>query len=129
MPQLRRGYAFNRTRQAFLATELRVADTHWTRLVGLLGTDVSNFSAGQGLWIVPCHGVHTLAMRYPVDVIYLDADCNVVHLEENVRPWRMTAVRVDSRTVLEVPAHTIWNTGTVVGDSIEIDFVRAEVAV
>ncbi len=27
------GFAFNRTRQAYLATRLRVAGTHWSRLL------------------------------------------------------------------------------------------------
>ena len=53
-------------------THLRIADTHWSRFCGLMGTDVGSFPAGQGLWIVPCHGVHTFAMRFPIDVIYLD---------------------------------------------------------
>jgi hypothetical protein len=66
------GRAFNQTRQAYLATALAVADTHWTRLRGLLGLRSSDFRNGCGLWIVPCHGVHTLGMGFPIDVVYLD---------------------------------------------------------
>ena len=33
------GYAFNRTRSTYLATELLVARTHWTRFRGLMATD------------------------------------------------------------------------------------------
>jgi len=117
---LRRTYAFNQTRQAFLASELEVADTHWSRLKGLMGRSASAFPAGRGLWIVPCHGVHTLAMGYAIDVVYLDAALVVVHLEENVKPWRVTPLRLDAATVIEVPCHTVWNTGTKVGDQIEI---------
>jgi len=117
---LRRAYAFNQTRQAFLASELEVADTHWSRLKGLMGRPCSAFPAGKGLWIVPCHGVHTLAMGYAIDVVYLDAAKVVVHVEENVRPWRVTPLRMDAATVIEVPCHTVWNTGTTVGDQIEI---------
>ncbi len=51
----RRGYAYNRTRQAFLASELRVADTHLTRLRGLMGSSRENFPPGTGLWIIPFH--------------------------------------------------------------------------
>jgi len=117
---LRQAYAFNRTRQAFLASDLEVADTHWSRLKGLLGRSSAVFCAGKGLWIVPCHGVHTLAMAYPIDVVYLDSALLVVHLEENVKPWRLTPLRMDAATVIEVPSHTVWNTGTKVGDQIEI---------
>ena len=115
-----RAYAFNQTRQAFLASELEVADTHWSRLKGLMGRPGGSFCAGKGLWIVPCHGVHTLAMAYPIDVVYLDSAMVVVHVEENVKPWRIAPLRMDAATVIEVPSHTIWNTGTKVGDQVEI---------
>ena len=68
------GYALNRTRHAYLARHLRIADTHWSRFCGLMGTEAGSFPAGQGLWIVPSRGVHTFAMRFPIDVIYLDSD-------------------------------------------------------
>lgn len=115
-----RWYAYNRTRQTFVATQLRVAKDHFSRMRGLLGTPAHKFGPGNGLWIVPCHGVHTIAMRFPIDVVYLDPHCRVVHLAEGVRPWRVTPVKVEAATVLELPSRTIWNTGTSVGDIIEI---------
>lgn len=116
----RKGYAFNRTRQTFLATEMRVANTHWTRLRGLMAIKPASFGFGQGLWIVPCHGVHTWGMRFPLDLLYLDSDNIVVHLEESVKPWRFAPVRMDTVTVLELPWHAIWNSGTKLGDQIEM---------
>lgn len=120
MPDTRRGFAFNKTRQSFAATELRVADTHWSRLRGLMMTNGKDFPAGYGLWIVPCRGVHTWAMRFAIDVIYLDSDLKVVHIEENLKPWRFAPVRLEAETVLEVPAHTIWQSGTELGDQFEL---------
>ncbi len=116
-------YAFNRTRQAFLASNIELANTHWTRLRGLIGTSTYGFPPGRGVWIVPCRGVHTFGMRFPIDVIYLDEEHRVVHIEESVRPWRITPVRIDANTVIEVPSHTVWATGTEVGDQIEIELM------
>lgn len=124
MQSIKIGYAFNVTRQAFLATRLRVAASHYERLVGLLRTSPSAFQDGSGLWIVPCHGVHTLAMRYPIDVLYLDKENRVIRMVDNLRPWRMTPMIVESATVIELPAHTAWNTGTRVGDQIEIKITQ-----
>ncbi len=121
----RRGYAFNKTRQTFLASQLQTADSHWKRLKGLLGTPETVFTAGKGLWIVPCHGVHTFGMRYAIDVVYLDSGHRVVHLEEHVKPWRMTPIRIEAETVMELPAHTIWNTQTRLGDEVEISLDEA----
>lgn len=120
MPDERRGYAYNKTRQSFIATEMRIADTHWSRLRGLMLTNAECFPAGHALWIIPCRGVHTWAMRFPIDVVYLDANYNVIHLEESVKPWRFAPVRMDADTVLELPARTIWHSGTEVGDNIEM---------
>ena len=112
------GSVWNVTRKTLLANSLRIADTHWTRLRGLLGA--KEFTQGNGLWIVPCRGVHTLFMSFPIDVLYLSADHTVVHLEENLQPWRFAPVRLNAKTVLEVPAGTVRATDTVVGDSIEL---------
>jgi uncharacterized membrane protein (UPF0127 family) len=114
------GYALNRTRHAYLARHLRIAETHWSRFCGLMGTDAGSFPAGEGLWIVPSHGVHTFAMRFPIDVIYLDGDKVVVHLEENLKPWRLAPVRLRATSVLELPGSTLSSTQTAVGDEIEI---------
>ncbi len=112
--------AFNQTRQRFLATDLSVAETHWTRLRGLLGTRKDDFRNGRGLWIRPCHGVHTLAMTFPIDVIYLHRDGTVVHLERNLQPWRFSPIRLQAASVLELPVNTIAESETAVGDRIEI---------
>jgi uncharacterized membrane protein (UPF0127 family) len=112
--------AFNQTRQVFLATSLAVAETHWSRLRGLLGASESDFRNGAGLWIRPCRGVHTLAMRFPIDVVYLDSAGTVVHLERDLQPWRFAPVRLRAASVLELPQNTIAATGTALGDRIEI---------
>jgi uncharacterized membrane protein (UPF0127 family) len=103
-----------------------VADTHWKRLIGLIGTRPEDFLSGGGLWIVPCHGVHTYAMRFALDVVYLSSDNRVLHLEENVRPWRMTPIITEAHSVLELPPHTIFQTGTAVGDHIEFQVPTTE---
>ena len=112
--------AVNRTRGVLLAQNVRIANTHWTRLRGLMGATQSTFSSGQALWIVPCHGVHTMAMRFPLDLLYLDHYSTVIHVEEAVKPWRFAAVKLRAASVLELPAGTIRSSGTKRGDKIEI---------
>jgi len=114
------GQAFNQTRQAYLATALAVANTHWTRLRGLLGVPSSDFRNGLGLWIVPSHGVHTLGMGFSIDVVYLDGAMTVIHIERDLRPWRFAPVRTRAASVLELPCRTAAETRTAVGDKIEI---------
>ena len=48
---------------------------------------------GEGLWIVPSRGVHTWWMRFPIDVVALDAHGWVVDLAESLQPWRVRLPR------------------------------------
>jgi uncharacterized membrane protein (UPF0127 family) len=59
-------------------------------------------------------------MRYAIDLVYLNNQYEVVHTEENVKPWRLPALCLEAATVLELSPHTIYQTGTRVGDKIEI---------
>jgi uncharacterized protein len=120
MPPLVPIAAVNRTRGTCLAENVRVARTHWTRLRGLVGTTKTAFPPGYALWIVPCRGVHTLAMNFPLDLLYLDSVSTVVHLRESVKPWRFAPVNFRAASVLELPAGTIQKSGTLIGDKIEI---------
>ncbi|HZC21804.1 MAG TPA: DUF192 domain-containing protein [Candidatus Binatia bacterium] len=119
-----RGQAFNQTRGAYLATALAVADTHWTRFRGLLSLPSHDFRKGDGLWIVPCHGVHTLGMGFAIDVLYLDQALTVIHMEPELRPWRIAPVRRNSLSVLELPCSTLTQTHTAVGDKIVITLAK-----
>jgi uncharacterized membrane protein (UPF0127 family) len=114
------GQAFNRTRQACLATDLAVADTFWSRFRGLLGVKAGDFRNGCGLWIVPCSGVHTHGMGFAIDVIYLDQAMKVIDVRPGLKPWRIGPVRRKATSVLELPCNVAAETGTAVGDTIEI---------
>src|SRR5205085_7705396 len=99
---------------------LLIARTHWSRFRGLMATDASRFRPGQGLWIVPSHGIHTLAMRFPIDAVYLDQERIVIHIEQELKPWRMAAIRVHATSVLELPTGTIHDSQTALGDQVDI---------
>ncbi|MBI3670893.1 MAG: DUF192 domain-containing protein, partial [Acidobacteria bacterium] len=84
-----RVYVYNRSRDRFVATDVTVADTYLRRLVGLLGKTKRWALPGRGLWIVPSHGVHTMGMTFPIDLIFLDRNLQVVAVEEYLRPFRI----------------------------------------
>ena len=110
----------NLTRGRILAGDGRQARGPWQRFVGLLGRAALPTSAG--LILAPCTGIHTLFMRFPLDLVYaqLDADDRsggtVVRLQANLRPFRLAPARAD--LVVELPAGTIARTTTAVGDRI-----------
>jgi uncharacterized membrane protein (UPF0127 family) len=110
--------AFNVTRQRTLAGVLMVADSFFLSLRGLIGR--ARLETGHGLWIVPCQSVHTFWMQFPIDVVFLDKHCKIIHLVENLKPHRVSKHLSKANSVIELPISTIAGTGTQVGDEIQI---------
>jgi uncharacterized protein len=102
-----------------VADRLAVADTHWTRLRGLLGTRA--LPAGDGLWIRPCRQVHMFGMRYAIDVVFLDDSARIVGLTSDLRPWRVSPLVRPATSVLELPAGTIARAALRQGQTITIE--------
>jgi hypothetical protein len=109
----------NRTREIPLGDRVRTAQTFLSRLVGLLGT--AAIAEGEGLWIVPCRSVHTLGMRYPIDVAFLDAGGVVVGVLEGLPPNRVGRAFRGALGALEMRAGTLASTGTAAGDRLEFE--------
>lgn len=124
-----RYFVYNTTRETFVATEAKLADGYFSRLVGLLGKTRRWARPGHGLWIMPSHGVHTIGMLFAIDLVFLDRDGRVVHTQEYVRPFRISRVTLKAQSVLELPPYTVFRSGTQVGDRLEIGRVGERVGV
>lgn len=109
---------FNETGESFVGLSIRCADTPLARLRGLLGQ--FRMKSGEGLWVVPSQGIHTVGLLAPIDLIYLDASNRVIHVVEHLRPFRIAPIRRKSCSVLELPPHTIYSSQTHVGDQLLI---------
>jgi uncharacterized membrane protein (UPF0127 family) len=101
-----------------LATAAIIADSSETRRTGLLKH--SSLPAGEGLWIVPCEGVHSFWMKFSIDVLYLDKSKKVRKIRHEMKPWRISAC-LPAHSVLELPAGTAASSGTQVGDQLVIE--------
>ena len=114
----KRFYVYNRTRQSFLSLGVSIADTFFTSLKGLMGR--RKLPPDDGLWVIPCQGIHTIGVLFPIDVIYLDADRKVIHLVEHLSPFRIGPIKTSCESVLEMPARTIYSSHTQMGDLLTI---------
>jgi hypothetical protein len=59
-------------------------------------------------------------MKFPIDLVYLDKHHKVRKVRSAVRPWRLSACLL-AHSVLELPAGTVQESGTQVGDELAID--------
>lgn len=64
------------------------ADTWWSRMRGLLARPALAEDGSEALLIRPCASVHTIGMRYPLDLVFLAKGGLVLDWRENVRPLR-----------------------------------------
>ncbi len=108
----------NLTRGTWLATTVRRADTFVTRLVGWMVR--TRHSTDQALWMLPCRAVHTLGMRVPIDVVFIDRGSRVVAMAPSLRPNRMTAFHLGAHSAVELPEGSLRKSKTLVGDELEI---------
>lgn len=106
---------FNQTRGTTIAASISMADTPSKRRHGLLGRP--SLLPSQGMWIVPCESVHTVAMRFPIDVVYLDKKRRVVKIVEAMAPYRVSLC-LRARSVIELAAGTARRSGTQVGHQL-----------
>jgi uncharacterized membrane protein (UPF0127 family) len=108
--------ATNASKGTVLADQVKEVRDFFGRLVGLIGR--RSLRAGDGLHLVPCRAIHTLFLRMPIDVAFLDEHGAVVKLFHSLPPWRATTFQPNALSVLELPAGTLERSGTEKGHRI-----------
>lgn len=88
-----------------LVSNLKVADSFWLRLKGLLGK--KGLKPGEGLLIKPCSQIHTFFMAFPIDVIYLDGEGRILEAVQGMAPGQAGPWVRGCKQVLELPAGTV----------------------
>ncbi len=113
----------NVTSGLLVADSVQVAGNSALRRKGLLHH--TSLGPQQGLWIVPCESVHTIGMKFPIDLVYLDSKYRVRKLRSDVPAWRISMC-LSAHSILELSAGTIERTGLKVGDQLQILRQEAE---
>ncbi len=108
----------NKSQANVIGTRIAIADTFFTRLIGLLGR--RGLDEDAGLWIRPSSGVHTFGMLFPIDVVALDRRLRVHAVWPNLRPWRLSGVSWKIHSIVELPSGTIRERAIRPGDQLEI---------
>ncbi|MDH3753091.1 MAG: DUF192 domain-containing protein [Acidimicrobiia bacterium] len=94
---------------------LEVAGNGRSRLRGLLGRDTFE----GALLIRPARSVHTLGMRFPLDVAFCSSDLDVLATRQ-VRPHRLPLPPRGTRVVIEAEAGAFERWGLVAGQQLEV---------
>jgi uncharacterized protein len=102
-------------RNGEVLSELEMANTAATRAKGLMGRKTFE----DAIYLHPTNSVHTLFMRFTLDVAFLDKNLQVVAIS-SMKPWRMGWPRRKARSVIEATEGTFNKWNLQVGDALEI---------
>lgn len=113
-------------KKIFIDGTLEIADTQWKRAVGLMLRKKPNpllidfdREARHAIWM--------LCMRFPIDLVFLDAQNTVVTIYENIPPlgldpvtWRIYRPGKRAQYALEVAAGWVREKGINEGDILDL---------
>lgn len=85
-----------------IVTRVKVADGFFSRLIGLLSR--SSLGSDEGLWIAGCDSVHTIGMRFDIDLVFLDRAGVVLKIVSGAARNRPYFGKRGAASVLELAA-------------------------
>lgn len=106
----------NQTTGQTLAARAAVADSIWSRFVGLQFKE--SLPRGAGLVLLPCESIHMFFMRFAIDAIFAAEDGRVVRVGRRLRPWTVGPFVRRALYCVEIPAGAAE--GTVEGHVLQL---------
>ena len=102
-------YALVHTATGRVVAQILRADGWWAKGLGVLGRPA--LAPGAGLWLPGVASVHTLGVRFPLDLVFLDQDFSTVRVVQNVQPNRWLVRAGGAAHTLELGAGTLARMG------------------
>lgn len=103
-------------RDGEVLASIEVLDSRARRLQGVAGRS----SLEGAVLLRPARAVHTFGVRFPIDVVFCQADLVVLDTVEALGPYRVTAPRPRARCVIEVEAGSVARWQLRPGDQLEL---------
>jgi uncharacterized membrane protein (UPF0127 family) len=87
------------------------------RFRGLMGK--KELPAGEGILLRPCASVHTMFMRFPIDVVFCDRDLRVLGVASEVPKWRVRSQR-GAKVAIELASGEAGRCGVGIGVGLRL---------
>ena len=107
----------NITKDEILAQKVRLCDSFFHRLKGLLAS--KKLEDNEACWLVPCNSIHTFGMRYSIDAYFLNKDKKVVAIEKNLKRNRVSRIYLKGYSVLEFASGPVRKCD--IGDQLSLE--------
>jgi uncharacterized membrane protein (UPF0127 family) len=103
----------NETKKTILAADLKTPTSLIAQSLGMLA-----YKTPAALLLKTRFGIHTLCMKYPIDVLILDKTNHIVKIKQTMQPNTYLLWNPKHNTVLELPEETIQTSQTKLNDKI-----------
>ncbi len=107
----------NKTNNEVISENLMTADSFFKRLKGLMFT--KELPEEDALHIIPCNEIHMFFMNYSIDVLYLDRNKEIVHMDEGMQPGKIGKKVKNAVSVIELPHGRIKTKSLAIGQEVE----------
>ena len=106
------------THNAVIASDVSVAHGEAARLRGFLGrTEIGD---NEGLWFAKTRMIHTAGMKTAIDIIFVDRNLRVVHIDEYAGAWRIFG-SFRAAHAIELAPGAVQRTGLALGDLLALE--------
>lgn len=113
----------NSTTGTIISTRIDHLTGFFQRAVGLLAR--TRVQRDEGIWLSSCHAIHTVGMRYTIDVMFVDRDGCVLRIDREVRPNRFALSCRKAKAVVELGGGALAQIDVMIGDRLELVPVSA----
>ena len=108
----------NKRNNEYVALNVQIADTFFTRMKGLLGRE--GLEKDQGLIITRCQSIHMFFMKFSIDVLFLNKEMQVVGMCHSIKPFRLSPLFFKANKALELPSGLLFEKKIFLGDPLEL---------
>lgn len=105
--------------EEIIADPVIQAQSFLDKLFGL--TIRRKLSKKKGFLLYNCNSIHTLWMRYSIDVIFIDINGEVLAVFNNLKPFRITPFIKNASYALEMISGTVEKNSLKAGDNIQFE--------
>jgi uncharacterized membrane protein (UPF0127 family) len=105
---------FQKDKDLLIFQNIEVARSFFTKLAGLIFK--KELKGDEGLLFENCNSIHTLWMRFPIDVLFLDGENMIVSIIQDLRPFRFSPFIKQAVKVIEIKAGVASEFGLRTGD-------------
>lgn len=93
----------DKNKEEIIVPQLQIASNFWQNFCGLMLKRKVNFVLGQGLLFLDCSSIHMFFMLFPIDVVFLSKNFEVVKIVRNLKPWTIAFGGKNAYRTLELP--------------------------